>query len=396
MIVIHIFTILLFVYLLSTIPYLFILAVAGRFGRLKTYTTHPRKARIAVIIPSYKEDNIILETTAHALAHDYPAEYFTVTVIADHLNKTTIDRLRSLPVRLLEVNWEKSMKAKSLNAALSALAGDQYDLAFILDADNLMSPGCLEKVNHAFQTGWIAIQCHRSAKNRNTSIAVLDAMSEEINNTIFRRGQRALGLSCALIGSGMAFEFHLLREIFASPAIQDNPGEDKEVEVRLISKGLRVEYIEDAYVYDEKVQRKEVFQRQRTRWLATQFENIQPLLSKEMRRDAIKSVYLHKIFEWLLLPRLLIMLLISLLLLLCGIDAWTGTHILSPAWPWWTIPAILYALTLATAIPSSFYNSRTLAALLQVPTLILAMLKALLGIRKNKGGFLHTPKEFSG
>jgi cellulose synthase/poly-beta-1,6-N-acetylglucosamine synthase-like glycosyltransferase len=258
-----------------------------------------------------------------------------------------------------------------------------------------MSPGCLEKVNHAFQTGRKAIQCHRTAKNKNTAIATLDAISEEINNTIFRRGQRVLGLSCALIGSGMAFEFDLLKNIFASPTIQNNPGEDKEVEVQLIKRGIPVEYLENAYVYDEKVQRKEVFEKQRTRWLGMQLENIKLLFARDMRHLLTKGVYLHKIFEWLLLPRLFLVALFALISACCVIDANTSLHILAPAWPWWIALALLYGSTLLIATPAAFYNGSTLKALLKIPVLLFSMLKALFSVKKNKAGFIHTPKEFS-
>jgi cellulose synthase/poly-beta-1,6-N-acetylglucosamine synthase-like glycosyltransferase len=393
MIVLHLLTIVLFIYLLATLSYLFILAVAGRFSRPGKYSASTPKARIAVIIPSYKEDNIITHTAARALEQNYPE--YTVTVIADKLQPETIQKLKSMPVGVIEVQWEKSMKAKSLNTAFQQLAADGYDLAFILDADNIMSPGCLEKVNHAWQSGWQVIQCHRTAKNKNNSVAILDAMSEEMNNTIFRKGQRALGLSCALIGSGMAFRYDLIKDIFSAPEILDNPGEDKVVEMQLISKGILVEYLEDAHVYDEKVQRKEVFEKQRTRWLGTQIENLRPLLAKKMRENAVLRIYYLKVLEWLLLPRLLLLALFGLLLVLCGVDIFFHMGLLAPFWPWWTGLMALYGLTLLVAIPGSFYNAQTVKAFLKIPALMLAMLKALMGVRKNKSGFIHTPKELS-
>jgi cellulose synthase/poly-beta-1,6-N-acetylglucosamine synthase-like glycosyltransferase len=386
---------LLFVYLLATLSYLFVLAVAGRFGRLSRYSTALQKSRIAVIIPSYKEDNVILHTASQALKQQYPRANYTVTVIADQLQPETILQLKEIPVGVIEVKWEKSMKAKSLDAAFQQLAADGYDLAFILDADNIMSPDCLEKVNHAWQDGWEVIQCHRTAKNKNNAVAILDAMSEEMNNTIFRRGQRVLGRSCALIGSGMAFRFGLIKDIFSSPEIQDNPGEDKVVELQLFSKGIRVEYLEDAYVYDEKVQRKEVFEKQRTRWLGTQIINLRPLLTKKMRQDAVGRIDYLKVLEWLLLPRLLLLALFGLLLLLSAVDIFTGLHLLLPSWPYWAGLMAMYGLTLLLAIPTSFYNRKTVMAFLKIPALMLAMLKALMGAKKNKSVFIHTPKEFS-
>jgi len=395
MIVLHLLTILLFVYLLATLSYLFVLAVAGRFGRLRRYSASLQKSRIAVIIPSYKEDNVILHTASQALMQHYPRANYTVTVIADQLRPETIRQLKEIPVGVIEVKWEKSMKAKSLDAAFFQLAPDGYDLAFILDADNIMSPDCLEKVNHAWQQGWEVIQCHRTAKNKNNAVAILDAMSEEMNNTIFRRGQRVLGRSCALIGSGMAFRFSLIKDIFSSPEIQDNPGEDKVVEMQLFSKGILVEYLEDAYVYDEKVQRKEVFEKQRTRWLGTQIGNLRPLLTRKMRQNAIGRIHYLKVLEWLLLPRLLLLALFGLLLLLSAVDIFTGLHLLLPSWPYWAGLMAMYGLTLWLAIPASFYNRETVKAFLKIPVLMLAMLKALMGAKKNKSEFIHTPKEFS-
>ena len=394
MIVLYIFTGFVYLYLASTLSYLLVLAVAGRFGRLRRYTSHPEKSRIAVIIPSYKEDNIIINTAKQALRQDYPGERYTVTVIADQLQPETVQALRALPVEVVEVSL--SMKAKSLNAAFRQLSVSEYDMALILDADNIMAADCLEKVNHAYRSGWRVIQCHRTAKNKNTAVALLDALSEEANNTMFRRGQRVLGLSCALIGSGMAFPFGLLKAIFAMPQIQDNPGEDREVDIQLVKEGIVVEYIEDAYVYDEKVQRKEVFEKQRTRWLATQVDHLKRFLTKDMRVHFGEKIYMHKLFQCLFLPRLLLMLLFFVILVVCGVALFTGARLLFPGAWWWLGLVVLYALTLGTAVPAAFYNRDTLKALVQIPVLMLSMMKALLKIGKNKTGFLHTPKEFSG
>lgn len=392
MIVLYIFTGLFFLYLASTLLYLFILAVAGRTGKLRKYSSVPEKSRIAVIIPSYKEDNIIVHTAMQAVQQNYPVDRFTVTVIADQLKPETVAALRAIPVGVVEVVL--NMKAKSLNAGFKAL-GDNYDLALILDADNIMGEGVLEKVNHAYLSGWQVIQCHRTAKNKNTAVALLDALSEEANNTMFRRGQRVLGLSCALIGSGMAFRYDLLKGIFALPQIQDNPGEDREVDIQLVDKEIVVEYIEDAYVYDEKVQRTEVFEKQRTRWLATQVDHLKRFLAPDVRRHFFEKIYMHKLFQCLFLPRLLLLLVFGMTFAVCAAEWSFGWRLLAPG-PWWWIGLMgLYVLTLVTAVPAVFYNRETLKALAKIPGLMLSMVRALLRIKKNKTGFLHTPKEFS-
>lgn len=86
-------------------------------------------------------------------------------------------------------------------------------MVVVLDADNLVDPDFLEHLNNAFYSGCSAVQTHRVAKNMNTSVAVLDAVSEEMNNSIFRKGHTKLGFSAGLIGSGMAFEYDIFRKI---------------------------------------------------------------------------------------------------------------------------------------------------------------------------------------
>ncbi len=393
--VIHILSLLGFIYVGLSVTYLFLFALAGRFGKLKTYSAAGEKAMIAVLIPSYKDDSVILDTALQALKQSYPSGKYTVTVIADGLQPETIQELKGLPIKVVEVSFEVSMKAKSLNAAFNQLPSGFYDIAMILDSDNIMDPDCLEKVNDAFQQGWQVIQCHRTAKNKNTAVAILDALSEEVNNTIFRRGHRAAGFSCTLIGSGMAFKYELLKNIFALPEIQNNPGEDREVDIQLVKKSIIVEYIDDAYVFDEKVQRKEVFEKQRTRWLGTQVEQVGRFFRKDMLSFFWTKTYLNKCFQNFLLPRLLFVLLFFFILLICVVDIITGYGLLMPLWHWWVVLFVMYLVTMLLAVPASFYNRKTGKAILQVPVLIISMIKALLKIGQNKKGFLHTPKEFS-
>ena len=57
--------------------------------------------------------------------------------------------LAVLPVRLVEVHFEKSTKSKSLNAAMAAI-GNDYDIALVLDADNVIPYDYLSDINDLF------------------------------------------------------------------------------------------------------------------------------------------------------------------------------------------------------------------------------------------------------
>ena len=152
-----------------------------------------------ILIPAYKSDSCIMDTALSAAAQNYPAGKFRVLVISDSMQADTVANLRGKNIEVLEVSFENSTKAKSLAEALKYLGPKAADAVAILDADNIVDSGFLAGIDAAMKPG-TAIQAHRTAKNRDTAVAVIDAASEEINNTIFRLGHNAAGLSSALIG----------------------------------------------------------------------------------------------------------------------------------------------------------------------------------------------------
>lgn len=382
----------LFIYLAVITCYFFLVSIAGRMSNGYAYTSFAGKKKIAVLIPSYKEDNIIIDTALKALGQDYPKSSFDVFVIADKLQRITIDKMRALPVNVIEVQFDVSMKAKSIHEAVNQIDGSKYDIAMVLDADNVMSPGCLEKVNHAFQLGFKAVQCHRVAKNKNNAVALLDVISEEINNNLFRRGQRALGFSSSLIGSGMAFEFDEFKKIFSLPDILNNPGEDREIDLQLMKDGITVEFIDDAFVYDEKVSSAAVFEKQRLRWLEAQLNNFKRFFDNDILVLKNTKAYWYKLFQTVLLPRSLYLLLFAFIFFSFILGHFLHYPIFFPSFAWWAAILCIYMLALGISVPSKFFNAGMIKAMAHLPVLMLAMIKAIFKMKSNRKEFLHTPK----
>lgn len=100
-----------------TVFYLLVLAVAGRWFYRRPASEAPPSSRIALLVPAYKEDGIIVSTAKNHLTLDYPKELFDVYIVADSFQPETIAELRSLPIHVLEVSFEKSTKSKALHQA---------------------------------------------------------------------------------------------------------------------------------------------------------------------------------------------------------------------------------------------------------------------------------------
>lgn len=382
-----------FIYLLFTgiialnVLYWVFFAIAGRLGKADDtdQTAIPLVFRkIGVLIPAYKEDAVIVESVTENLKQTYPSDRFELIVIADSFQPHTLSQLARLPIKVLTVSFEVSTVAKAINSALARLPIEQYDILVVSDADNHMAPDFLSRINNAFEQGWRAVQGHRVAKNINTSVAVLDAISEEINNHIFRKASRVLGLSSATIGSGMAFEPALMKAAMTTQHTMG--GYDKELETNVVLSGFKIGYLEQAYIYDEKVAQRAVFENQRTRWIAAQWQflkfyfwsGVQELLAGRFASG-------FKVIQAIVLPKIL---LLGLLVLGLFIGLLTNNSIL------WQIPLILLLLQMASlvlSVPPYLWKRVSVKELLLIPVLLLSFVKALLNMRKAFKRFMHTP-----
>lgn len=387
----NIFLILIFVYLLVGVVYLFVFALAGKISSHTTFPVSNEIKKIAVVIPAYKEDQVIVDTVKHALLHDYPSEGYSVFVMADQLSSETLAALHHLPVTVHQVVHQQSTKAKSLYAFFEMTKAVLFDVVMVLDADNVMQPGCLKKIIDAFFAGRRVVQCHRTAKNQNNALAILDAISEEIRINIFFAGQRAFGLSAELIGSGMAFDFALLNDILQNRSVQESPGEDKEMTLQLMKRGIIVEYLADALVLDEKVSDLQVFKRQRKRWIESQLQIIRSFFRSEFKEVRSKPVFWYRLFQNLLLPRSFYMILLPFITVLSFLLEIIHVKI-SPEWMWWLSLTFLYFLSLFLSVPISYFNFSTLVAIGKLPRVLISMVWAASSAKLNNKVFVATTK----
>lgn len=383
-ILLFLFTLLAVYFAVSGI-YLLVFSIFGHFYKKFNYPqNHDKIRKICILVPAYKEDKVILNVAKEALKQQYPS--FDVVIIADSFMKSTLDELEKLPIILLEIENPKRTKANALNIALNKLQ-NYYDIALILDGDNIFQEkDFLSKINLAFTNGVKIVQGHRTAKNFNTNFALLDAISEEINNHIFRKGHRALGLSSALIGSAMAFDFDIFKEKISKI---ETSGEDKELEFMLLKEGFKFEYLDDAVVLDEKTQKSDVFVKQRSRWLANQFLQARlHFFSSFLALFKGKLDFFDKSLQHFLLPRILLLGTAFIFSILSGI-------FLKQFFTFWLIILFIILFSLVIAVPKRFYNYKTLLALLSIPKGYLSMILSLLNMKGASKKFVVTEKNYN-
>lgn len=340
-----------------------------------------RTTRFLILFPAYNEDRVIVNAVEQFLLQDYPETHYTVVVISDHMQPKTNEILGKMPIKLLTPTFEKSSKAKAMQYAINHVEGD-FDNVVVLDADNVVRTDFLSQLN-ILCTVYDAIQCHRCAKNANNDVAVLDGASEEINNTLFRKAHNRLGLSSALIGSGMCFNYNLFKQnVFQLKTA----GEDREMEALLLKQGIFIKYAPDIHVFDEKVSSQDNFQRQRMRWMTAQIQSLLNQLPQIPQAIIHGNInFIDKTIQQALIPRSILIVLLAVISVLMTLLVYEWCM------KWWVLLGLLtIALFIALPAPLRFKSFRKALA---IPGLVLRMLKNFLHIDRKNTDFIHTTHE---
>ena len=352
--------------------YMLIYTIASIFYTKRDVPKTKQLNRFIILIPSYNNPGVV-QTVKSVLAQSYPMRLFDVTVISDHNDEMTNFRLAQEPVTLLTPIFEKSTKAKALQLAVNNLPQFKiYDIAIVLDGGSVVDTDFLEKMNEAFEAaGTKAIQAHRISRNRDSTAARMGAVFEEINNTIFRRGHIALGLSAGICGGGYAMDFNWFKDNVFKLKSQ---WEVKEWESLLMRQNVFVDFFDDIFVYDEKKRTPEEFNRERLNWIKAQihaaFKNIHYLPGALLNRRYNR---IDKVVQWLLIPRMLMMAIIV------GMSLILPVIYTSLVFKWWALFAITL-LICAIATPDYLVDDHWESTFFKSPLVLMKSIPGLSGI----------------
>lgn len=379
-------------YFVYVVLYTAAFAFGGLFYKANDTGSEAKHFRFCVLIPSYKEDAVILDVAEKNLHQNFPKDSFDIVVVADSLQPATVAALRRQPIRVIEVSFESSTKVKSLNTALAQLP-DHYDYAVILDADNIMDPDFLRRMNgELLRGGYQAVQGQRKPKNQNNTLSFLDGVSEAINNHVYRQGSSALGLSASINGSGIAFGYALLKQRLAG--MSSVGGFDRELELLLLRDGIKVHYFKPAVVLDEKVSQTKAFQNQRKRWISSQYFYLRKYFGEGMTAllRGNFTFFNSAVLRNIQLPRLLN---IGLLTVLTA-SLFFVRHNLYFGYEIWLALFAMHTAAILASIPREFYTRRMLTALASLPGLFFRMFLLLFKLKGANKKFIHTPHGVAG
>lgn len=242
-------------------------AVIAAFAlvRRRRYPQAAPQTRFAVVAAARNEEAVIGNLIFSILQQDYPADMRDVYVVPNNCTDFTEAAARAAGAEILPCLGPVSCKGDALHYAFAQLRDRGYDAFLVFDADNVLEPDYLARMNDAFASGAMVCKSRTRAGNPSASgIAGCYGLYNEIFDLIWNRPRAACGLSSKLVGSGFGFRREVLDALGGWNTV--TIAEDAEFAAQCAQAGFRVCWVPDAVNYDEEPTGFLLSLRQRRRW----------------------------------------------------------------------------------------------------------------------------------
>lgn len=232
--------------------YYFITAL-NAYRKIPKIPESSEKKRFAVIIPARNEGGVIGDLINSLHAQNYPSEFFDIIVVPNNCTDNTKQIAVEYGAKIMECRTEVRSKGAVLSDIFGQLMDDKdnvYDAVLIFDADNLVHPDFISKMNDALADGAMVAQGYRDSKNpSDTWVSGCHSVYYYIVNGYFNKARMALGWSAALNGTGFMISTKILEKYeFKTYSMT----EDIEYSSIVISDYKeKIVWVPDAITYDE-------------------------------------------------------------------------------------------------------------------------------------------------
>lgn len=240
------------------------------FGKKRTFG-EPVFHKYAVLIPARNEENVLPHLLSSLAAQDYPQELLTVYVIADNCTDKTADVARAAGARVVErENKVQVGKGYALNYLFGEIEKtdglDSFDAFLIFDADNLLMPDYITRINEVHSAGYEVFCGYRNTKNfASSAVSAGYAVWYLHDSCHLNESRMMIGSSCNVNGTGFGFSRTLLKQIGSWQFFTLT--EDIEFSTWCATHGVKIGYCRDAILYDEQPLTFSQSYKQRIRWV---------------------------------------------------------------------------------------------------------------------------------
>jgi len=243
--------------------------VTGLFGfknmNNKTIKKHRAKTKFAILIASRNEEAVIGNLVKSLVQQKYPEELFEIYVIPNNCTDDTEKVAKKAGAKIIKCTVPTKSKGEVLKFTFDKLTNEKdIDAYVIFDADNVVHPDFLSKMNDAYCEGTKVAQCFRDSKNpQDNWISGSYSIFYWIQNFFFNKSRMQIDGSATINGTGFMISKTIIDEFGFNTVTLT---EDVEFTAQCALNGIKVRFVEEAITYDEQPVEFKASWKQRKRW----------------------------------------------------------------------------------------------------------------------------------
>src|SRR5574344_174862 len=232
-------------------------------GKIRKYK--PTK-KMAILIAARNESSVIGHLLESLNKQDYPKELYDIFVIPNNCTDNTEEVAREKGSNIIDCVVPVKSKGDVLKYTFKFMLANhpEYEAYCIFDADNIVHPKFLRRMNDALCSGYRVAQCNRDTKNpSDTWISSCYSLFYLVQNFFFNEARMKMGWSSSINGTGFVIASDVIKERGFSTVTMT---EDIEFAAQCALNNEKIAFVKEAITYDEQPLSFTESWKQRKRW----------------------------------------------------------------------------------------------------------------------------------
>jgi cellulose synthase/poly-beta-1,6-N-acetylglucosamine synthase-like glycosyltransferase len=230
--------------------------------RIKPYLP---KNKFAIIVAARNEEAVVGHLVESLLNSNYPRSLFDVYVAVNNTTDNTAKVAKKAGAIVIDVKEKVKSKGEVLRYVFKMLKSHKdIDAYIIFDADNIVHPDFLSRMNDTLCSGYRVAEGFRDSKNMTDNwISGSTSLFYYMQNFFFNKSRMTMGISGAINGTG----FMISKEKVDSDGFNTKTlTEDIEFTAQCALHDEPIAFVEGAITYDEQPVTFNASWKQRKRW----------------------------------------------------------------------------------------------------------------------------------
>ncbi len=310
--------------------YYTVYTVVGFFAT-RRFPAAKKQHKYAVVVAARNEERVIGNLIASIRKQDYPSELVDIFVVADNCTDQTAAVARKHGAICYErFDPDHRTKGFALQFLFAQIRRDygieSFEGYFLFDADNLLKPDYISRMNEAFDAGEKIITSYRNTKNFDENWISASYALHWLRTVRFEhRARSVLGLATRIQGTGFLFASELMKNGWNYTSLT----EDRAFSADAVVDGYCISYCDAAEFYDEQPTSLRIAMRQRIRWSKGHLQAFVESGGKLFKHiftahDVARAFRSYDMF-FIVAPRTIYSIFVSLLRILFALGIWLFT-----------------------------------------------------------------------